>query len=237
MPVRIRESGTVSILDIEGRVDINSSEIIEAAGWLINSGKLNILINLENVDMVDYSGLSILAITYKNAVNHNGRLKLLNVPLSVMELLKVAKLDHVFEIYRDEKSAVDSFFNTAAAELHLRRKFQRLDIHLKVSYKLMGSEKNPKAFEGTVLNLSAAGMYILTKYLFPLNSLLELSLTIPGETKKFTADGRIIYLADKEIQPHAYPGMGVAFTHLEPEKERAVIDFIDRNVTHRADDE
>ena len=87
-----------------------------------------------------------------------------------------------------------------------------------------------------MLNLSAAGIYIHTKYVFPLNSLLELSLVIPGETKKFTIDGRIIYLADKEIQPHVYPGMGVAFVHLDQKKEKIVIDYIDRNVTHRADD-
>lgn len=235
MSTRIREAGAVSIVDIEGKIDINSSEIIEAVGWLVNSGKLNILLNLENVDMIDYSGLSILAIAYKNAINHKGKLKLLNVHLAVAELLKVAKLEAVFETYSDEKSAIDSFFNTGAMA-HLRRKFQRLDIHLKVSYKLLGSENNPKAFDGTVLNLSAAGIYIHTKYIFPLNSLLELSLGIPGETKKFTTDGRIIYLADKEIQPHVYPGMGVAFVHLDQKKEKIVIDFIDKNVTHRADE-
>jgi len=237
MPIRMRETGAVSILDIEGKIDINSSEIIESVGWLVNSGKLNILINLESVDMIDYSGLSILAIAYKNVVNHKGKLKLLSVPLPAAELFKVAKLDHVFETYADEKSAVDSFFNTEISLVHLRRKFQRLDIHLKVSYKLLGPGKDSKVFEGTVLNLSAAGMYIHTKYIFPLNSVIELSLDIPGETKKLTTDGRIIYLADKDIQPHIYPGMGVAFAHLDSKKERVVIDFIDRNVTHRADEQ
>ena len=235
MSIRIREVGQVSIIDIDGNIDINSSEIVETVGWLVNSGKLNILINLESVDMVDYSGLSVLAISYKNIVNHKGKLKLLNVPLAVIELLKVAKLETVFEIYSDEKSAVESFFGTEVFA-HLRRKFQRLDIHLKVTYKLLGAGKDQKALDGMVLNLSAAGVYIHTKCVFPLNSLLELSLVIPGETKKITADGRIVYLADREIQPHIYPGMGVAFAHLDPKRERAIIDFIDKNVTHRADE-
>lgn len=236
MAIKIREEGEVSILDIDGNIDINSSEIIEAVGWLVNSGKLHILVNLENVDMVDYSGLSILAIAYKNTINHKGKLKLLKVPLSVIELFKVAKLDHVFEAYSNEKSAIDSFFDTAASALHLRRKFQRLDIHIKVSYKLLGSGKDPNVFEGTVLNLSAAGIYVHTKYVFPLNSMLELSLGIPGQTKDLKADGRIVYLADKDIQPHIYPGMGVAFSHLKAVDERTIIDFIDKNVTHRADE-
>jgi len=36
-------------------------------------------------------------------------------------------------------------------------------------------------------------------------------------------------------RPHANPGMGVAFVHLTPEKERTIIDFIDKNITHRAE--
>ena len=38
MPVRIRESNGINILDVEGRVDINSSDIIETVGWLTNTG-------------------------------------------------------------------------------------------------------------------------------------------------------------------------------------------------------
>jgi c-di-GMP-binding flagellar brake protein YcgR len=142
----------------------------------------------------------------------------------------------VFEIFSDEKSAIDSFFKSDASALHLRRKFQRLDMHLKVSYRLIGSGKVMKFFDGTALNLSAAGMYIYSKYTFPLNSLLDLSLDIPGKPEKLESSGRVIHLADKDLQPHVYPGMGVAFDHLDPDKESAIIDFIDKNVTHRADD-
>ena len=62
MPARFRESGNITVLDIEGNVDINSSDIIESIGYLLNSGKSNFIFNLENVNLVDYSGLSVLAI-------------------------------------------------------------------------------------------------------------------------------------------------------------------------------
>jgi c-di-GMP-binding flagellar brake protein YcgR len=164
-------------------------------------------------------------------------MKLSGVQLSVVELLKVVKLDGVFEVYSDEKSAIESFFSTGASALHMRRRFQRLDIHVNVIYSLTGSGKNAKAFEGTALNLSAAGAYVHSKHTFPLNSVLDLSLDIPGVEGRLDTPGRVVYLADKDLQPHVYPGMGVAFTHLEPEKERVIIDFIDKNVTHRADEE
>lgn len=83
--------------------------------------------------------------------------------------------------------------------------------------------------------MSAAGIYIFSKYTFPINSQLEMELMHPGEIKFLDATSRVIWLADKELQPHSYPGMGVAFVHLTPENEKIIIDFIDKNISHRAE--
>ncbi|MDD5427738.1 MAG: PilZ domain-containing protein [Candidatus Omnitrophica bacterium] len=235
MAIRIREQNNIHILDIDGRIDINSSELIEMVGWLVNSGKVNLIFNFENVDMIDYNGLSILAIAYKNIVNHKGKLKLLNVPISVIEMIKVVKLDSIFELYTDEETAVNSFAESEVQKLHLRRKFPRLDIHLNVEYKLISDNKSPKTFSGNVLNISAAGLYIYTKNTLPIGTLLDLHFTIPDSSAALEATGRVSWIADKDLQPHAYPGMGVSFSHLTPEKELAIVDFIDKNVSHRAD--
>jgi len=237
MPIKIREVKAVSILDIEGNIDINSSEIIETAGWLINSGKLYIILNFENVDLVDYSGLSVLAITYKNVTNHKGKLKFTHVPLSVIELFKMVRLDTVFEAYGDEESAINSFFADEVEKMQLRRKFKRLDMHLVVKYALAGAGKNSKYFQGNVLNISAAGVYIYTQYIMPVNNLLELEFTLPDSHMTLAATGKIVWHADKQLQPHAYPGMGAAFAHLTSDKEKSIVDFIDKNITYRSDQE
>lgn len=234
MSIRVREADSVSILDIEGNIDINSSDIIETVGWLVNTGKLNIILNLENVDLVDYSGLSILAIAYKNVTNHKGRMKFLHVPLPVIELFKIVRLDSVFDTYVDEESTLKSFYEETIEKLQLRRKFKRLDINLTVKYKILGEQTKPKVFEGKVLNISAAGIYVYSPYTFPLNSLLDLEFSLPNEPSVLEADGRVVWLPDKEIQPHSYPGMGIGFAHLTPEKEKLIIDFIDKNITHRS---
>jgi len=235
MSIRIRELDSVHILDIDGRIDINSSELIEMVGWLVNSGKLHIIFNFESVDIVDYNGLSILAIAYKNIVNHKGKLKMLNVPVTVIEMFKVVKLDAIFDIYTDEETAINSFTESEVQKLHLRRKFPRLDIHLNVKYKMVNDSKSPKMFDGNVLNISAAGLYVYTKQTLPIGTILDLHFTIPDSTITLDAIGRVSWLADKELQPHAFPGMGVSFSHLTPEKELAIVDFIDKNVSHRAD--
>ena len=235
MAIRIRERDNVHILDIDGRIDINSSELVEMVGWLVNSGKVNIVFNFATVDIVDYNGLSILAIAYKNIINHKGKFKLLNVSPAVVEMLKVVKLDSVFELYADEDEAVGSFTESEVQKLHLRRKFQRLDIRLNVRYKMISDNKNPKVFTGNVLNISAAGLYIYTQHILPIGTLLDLQFSIPGSTAELETSGRVSWLADKELQSHAFPGMGVSFSHLTAEKEQAIIDFIDKNVTHRSD--
>jgi len=235
MPIRLRESGNITIVDIEGNIDINSSDIIESVGYLLSSGKLNFIINLENVNMVDYSGLSVLAITYKSVLNHKGKIKFLHVQPQVIELFKMVKLENVFEAYSNEESAIKSFYEEYALGAPLRRRFKRLDMNLKVKYWLVGNQKRPKVFEGEILNLSAAGIYIFSKYTFPINSQLEIELNLPGEIKFMDATVRVIWLADKELQPHFYPGIGAAFLDLAAEKEKAIINFIDKNITNRAE--
>lgn len=234
MAIKFRETGNITIIDIEGNVDINSSDIIEMIGYFLSSGRLNFILNLENVNLVDYSGLSVLAIAYKNVVNHKGKMKFLHVGSQIIELFKMVKLEAVFETYSDEESAIKSFYEEELSSLPLRRKFKRLDISLRVKYWLVGSHRRPKVFSGEILNISAAGIYIFSKYTFPINSQLEAELILPGDIKFLDASIRVIWLADKELQPHFYPGMGTAFVHLTPEKEKIIIDFIDKNITHRA---
>lgn len=235
MATRFRESGNITILDIEGNVDINSSDIIEYVGYLLNSGKFNFIFNLANVNLVDYSGLSVLAIAYKNILNHQGKARFINVPAQVAELFKIVKLESVFETCADEESAIKSFYGDSVELAHLRRRFKRLDINLKIKYWLVGAQKRPKVFGGEVINMSAAGLYIFSKYTFPVNSQLEIELIHRGETKFLSASTRVIWLADKELQPHFYPGMGVAFVHLSAENEKLIIDYIDKNITNRAE--
>jgi len=236
MAIRIRESGIITILDIDANVDINSSDIIETVGWLVKSGKLDILVNLENVNMVDYSGLSILAIAYKNVVNHGGKMKFLHPPAAVTELFKLVKLDSVFETYTDEEAALGSFGAKKANGLLLRRRFKRLDLHLPVRYKMAKTEKRAKVFEGKALNIAAGGIFMHAPNTFPIHTLLELTIKLPSPYKSIKANGKVIWVADKKLQTHNYPGMGVIFVHLGQKKEEVILDFIDKNITHRAED-
>jgi uncharacterized protein (TIGR02266 family) len=234
MSIRIREVRNITILDIEGNVDINSSEIVETVGWLVNSGKINIMLNLEGVGLVDYSGLSILAIAYKNVVNHKGRMKFIHVALPVIELFKVARLESLFEVYGSEEEGDNSFEEDEVGRLKLRRKFARLDIHINAKYKIMSDRKDSKAFTGEALNISGVGVYLYTPHIFPINSALELEFSLPNSPQPIRTAGRVVWHADDKLQQHSYPGMGVSFVSLSRDDEKKIVEFIEKNVTHRS---
>lgn len=234
MEIRKRFSDNIAIIYITGEIDINSAEIIEKTGELLKEGIKKILCNFTNVGMVDYHGLSLLAIAYKNAVNQRGILKFCNVPPHIKELFNAARLDMTFEIYADEKSALKAFDLSGKIDtLSLRRRFKRIDISIPVKYKI-GLSASAKFLKGKILNLSGEGLYVYTKDTFPVSTQLYMEIRVRREKGPITLMGTVIWLADKELQPHSYPGMGITLAGLDKKAQEQIINFIDKNITTRS---
>jgi len=68
-----------------------------------------ILVDLSRVEAIDSSGLGALLFGLRQILANNGNLKLTNLQPKVVSLLKIAKLDRVFEIFDDEESGIKSF--------------------------------------------------------------------------------------------------------------------------------
>lgn len=234
MDIRIREADNISIVDIDGQIDINASEIIEAVGWLIKNKKMDILLNFDRVNMVDYSGISILAIAYKNVTNHKGKMKFCNVPLHVEELFKLVRLDSIFEIYKDEESALRTFhYESPIDQAMLRRRFKRLDIDLDADF---CAEKGTDGVwhRAKILNISGDGIFVHAKTVLPLGTKVLLKLNLPGE--QIEAKGMVIWLADKSLQLQSYPGMGIHFADMTKKTQDKLLNFINKHITSRSAD-
>ncbi|NQT22209.1 MAG: PilZ domain-containing protein [Candidatus Omnitrophica bacterium] len=233
MNIRKRREKDITILYLEGKIDIDSANFIEETSNLIKSGHRNLLCNFSNINMVDYNGLSIIVIAYKNVVNNGGIMKLCAIPQHVKELYKLVRLDLVFDVYEDEPSAIKSYeTSTKIDKLYLRRRFKRLDLQLPVTYKLPSDSKVRK---GKILNMSAEGIFIYIKESLPVSSQIEIELGVHEIGEPIRVLGRIVWLADKELQPHCYPGLGVKFLDVKPAEQGKIIDFIDKNITHRSE--
>jgi anti-sigma B factor antagonist len=233
MEISVRRKQGVTLLDLAGRIDVDSAILIETVGYLIHNGELDILCNMEEVEFVDYTGISVIAVAYKEVTNNDGRMKFANIPAHLRGLFSISGLDKTFEIYASEDLGVNSFKEDRIIEKikrrPLRRRFKRLPIKIKVEYKPIGA-KDSEFISGEMLDLSAVGAYIMGESKFPLNETLLLRMHLNPKPGKIETQARVVWLCDKQIQPQYYPGMGIEFSGLSSQIQKKILDFIDRNL-------
>ena len=71
-------------------------------------GSKHLLLNLEKVETADSSGLGALLFGLRQSNNSGGTLKLIALQPRVQSLIKISKLDRIFEIFDDEESCIKS---------------------------------------------------------------------------------------------------------------------------------
>ena len=75
----------------------------------IGEGPAKLLINLGEVTTIDSSGVGELVSAYTTVTNRGGKLKLVNMPPKVSDILQITQLITVFEVFETEDEAVQSF--------------------------------------------------------------------------------------------------------------------------------
>lgn len=239
MEIRARQKGSIIILDLAGRIDADSANLVEIVGQCIRDGYNDILCNFESVDFIDYMGISAIVIAYKEVINNNGRMKFVNIPAHLKGIFSIAALDRVIDIYATEDIALDSFKEDKVIEniqkMQLRRRFKRLPIDIKIELKPKYA-RSAVCVKGDLLNLSAVGAYIYGCSQFKLGDEIILTLKLPPKSEKIDLDAKVVWLSDKQIQPHSHPGMGVEFCNISMPLQQKIIEFIERNISLMSSD-
>lgn len=111
LQISTRKSGNVTIMDLQGRVTIGSSNdtLSSELRKLAEAGPADVLINLAGVTQVDSSGISTLVRSFVSLERQGGGLRLLNANGHVLEVLELTRLIKSIPTYTDEKKAVNSF--------------------------------------------------------------------------------------------------------------------------------
>jgi anti-anti-sigma factor len=111
LQIASRKSGDITILDLQGRVLIGSSNDSLSAELrkLAENGPCAVLVNLSGVTQMDSSGISTLVRTFVTLERQGGGLKLLNPAGHVLEVLDLTRLIHSIPTYKDEATALASF--------------------------------------------------------------------------------------------------------------------------------
>jgi anti-sigma B factor antagonist len=111
MQTATRQVGQVTVVDISGRITLGEGNVIlrEIVRDLAEKGKKAIVLNLGEVQYIDSSGIGELVKAHTTIRNQGGQLKLTNLNKRVHDLLQLTRLSAVFDIQKDETSAIKSF--------------------------------------------------------------------------------------------------------------------------------
>jgi anti-sigma B factor antagonist len=109
--IQERESGGVTILDMNGKVTIGEGSVAlrSAIRGLLEKGKKKILLNLAGVGYIDSSGIGELVASFTAINKEGGQLKLLNLTQKLQDLLAITKLLTVFDVYESEAEALEGY--------------------------------------------------------------------------------------------------------------------------------
>ena len=109
--IRERRIDGISVLDLEGKLRLGEGnvEFHNSIRSLVEKGRKNILVNLENVSLIDSSGLGELVAAYVAVTKSGGLIKLLHLSKRVRELMLMTKLLTIFDVYENEAVAVKNF--------------------------------------------------------------------------------------------------------------------------------
>lgn len=240
MEIRARTKGNVIVLDLIGKIDVDAANLVEAVGQCLRDGYSDILCNFEEVNFIDYLGVSALALAYREVVTNNGRMKFANIPAQLKNIFSVTGLDRVIDFFATEDHALNTFKEDVVIEnikkLQLRRRFKRLPIDIKVELKDKYA-KSPVCLKLDILNLSAIGAYIFGCDKFKLGDEVVLKFKLPPKPDELELQATVVWLPDKQIQLPLHPGMGVEFRNLPHDVQERILGFIERNLSRMVQDD
>ena len=111
MPIASRINRGVMILEPGGQLTIGRGEVEldRAVAEALESEAPSILVNLQGVEVIDSSGIGSLVAAFTHAQARGGAVKLVHLPAKVQDVVHVAQLHRLFEIFDDEETAIRSF--------------------------------------------------------------------------------------------------------------------------------
>jgi anti-sigma B factor antagonist len=106
-----RKADSVRVIKISGRLDPGDGpdKLCEMVLAFVKESEMYFLIDLRSVSYISSTGVGSLINSYRTVSKKKGKFKLLSPSQSVRNILSISKLDGVFEIFSDERTALASF--------------------------------------------------------------------------------------------------------------------------------
>jgi anti-sigma B factor antagonist len=110
MEILKRMEGDIAVLTLNGRLDLTSaSSLKDASKEVLEKESRKMILNMNQVDFINSSGLGALVSILKEVRNAQGSMKLSNLAPYVKEIFDITQLTNIFDIFPDEKQALSSY--------------------------------------------------------------------------------------------------------------------------------
>ena len=110
MDISTKIDGDIAVINLHGRLDLSSAkDLKEASQKIISQDNCKLILNMENVDFINSSGLGALVSILKEVRCNKGALKISNLASYVREIFDITQLSNIFDICEDESHAKQNF--------------------------------------------------------------------------------------------------------------------------------
>ncbi len=100
----------VELVTVSGRVDSsNAAEFDNYLQQTVADGHHNVVLELSGINYMSSAGLRAIVALLREAKKHRGDVRIAKPSDRMKEVLQLAGLDSLFEVYDDETAAVGSF--------------------------------------------------------------------------------------------------------------------------------
>jgi len=111
MDIDVRSQGVVKVIKLRGRLSLGETvdRLRATIEDLLGAGNRQLVLDLEELNTVDSSGIGLLTRSLTNAKQHGGSLKLVNPSKFVVQTLKLVGILNLFEVFQDTAVAAASY--------------------------------------------------------------------------------------------------------------------------------
>jgi anti-sigma B factor antagonist len=111
LDIEVRTQALVKIVKLRGKLVLGEPADKLAATFtdLLAAGESRFILDLEEVPMVDSSGIGLLVRFLTAAKQKGGSIKLLSPPKMVVQTFKLVRILNIFDVYDDPATAITSY--------------------------------------------------------------------------------------------------------------------------------
>lgn len=109
LKIEVEEKDGAVLLKLNGEVDVYTAPKLKSRLVdLVDQGKFKIIVDLEEVDFMDSSGLGVLVGGLKRVRSHDGSIALVCTQENILKIFRITGLVKVFPIFENQDQAIQS---------------------------------------------------------------------------------------------------------------------------------